>query len=137
MGVSSVRYIWVLCLLMYCTLIYFLSDQSRLPLPDLLNFQMSDKLIHALAYAVMAFLFWQAGKAWMIHRGKIQWSALAVLCVLFCACYGLSDEWHQSFVEGRDASVWDWVADTMGAMLLTIMLKKWEFALSRASNSLT
>jgi VanZ family protein len=26
------------------------------------------------------------------------------------------DEIHQSFVPGRDANVWDWVADTLGAL---------------------
>ncbi len=131
---SSSRYIWTLFLLMYCGLIYFLSDQSRLPLPDLLDFRMSDKLIHASAYALMAFLFWQAGKAWMLHHASIigstnhakKWLLLALINVIVCSSFGLSDEWHQSFVAGRDASVWDWMADTLGASLLTIVVLKRE-----------
>jgi len=132
---SQFRYVWTVALIVYCGFIYYLSDQSRwiVPVPDL--FEMQDKLIHASAYAVMAFLFWQAGKAWMIHHGKMQWGFLALICVLFCSFYGLSDEWHQSFVPGRDASFFDWAADALGALLLTIMLKKREFTLSRASNS--
>jgi len=131
------RYVWTLLLIIYCGLIYYLSDQSRwiVSVPDL--FDLQDKLIHASAYAVMAFIFWQAGKAWMMRRGKIKWNFLALICVLFCACYGLSDEWHQSFIEGRQASVFDWLADAMGALLLTIMLQKREFTLSHASNDLT
>lgn len=121
----------------YCGLIYYMSDQSRwlVPVPDLFNMQ--DKVIHAVAYAVMALLFWQAGKAWMTHRGRVEWRLLALLCVIFCSLYGMTDEWHQSFVEGRDGSVFDWMADTLGSLLLTMTLKKWEFTLMSKSNSLT
>jgi VanZ family protein len=31
------------------------------------------------------------------------------------SAYGVSDEFHQSFVAGRDSEVLDWVADTVGA----------------------
>jgi len=126
-----IHYVWTVLLLLYCGLIYYLSDQSRwiISVPDLFNMQ--DKIIHAAAYAVMAFLFWQAGKSWMYCRGGIQWRLLAAMCVLFCAFFGLSDEWHQSFVMGRDASFFDWLADMIGALLLTIVLQKREFALQR------
>jgi VanZ family protein len=30
--------------------------------------------------------------------------------------YGLSDEWHQSFVPGRTPDVWDLVVDAIGAL---------------------
>jgi len=119
------RYVWVFLLLAYCGLIYYLSDQSILPVPHV--FDVQDKLIHASAYAVMAFLFWQAGKAWMLRFGLTNWKMLAVICMVFCSAYGLSDEWHQSFTAGRDASVFDWMADMVGALLLTIMLQKREF----------
>jgi len=131
------RYGWTFLLVAYCGLIYYMSDQSRwlVPVPDLFNMQ--DKVIHAVAYAVMALLFWQAGKAWMTHRGRVEWRLLALLCVIFCSLYGMTDEWHQSFVEGRDGSVFDWMADTLGSLLLTMTLKKWEFTLMSKSNSLT
>jgi VanZ family protein len=31
--------------------------------------------------------------------------------------YGALDEWHQSFVPGRELSAGDWVADSTGVML--------------------
>lgn len=31
--------------------------------------------------------------------------------------YGALDEWHQSFVPGRDPSLGDWVADSVGVIL--------------------
>ncbi|MDQ6982409.1 MAG: VanZ family protein [Mariprofundus sp.] len=84
---------------------------------------MQDKLIHASAYAVMAWLFWHAG------RGFIPTALLPVVTVLFCSLFGFSDEWHQSFVDGRQADVYDWLADTLGALLLTITLWKREVVL--------
>jgi len=40
----------------------------------------------------------------------------AVLGILFSALYGLSDEAHQYFVPGRDADVWDGMADLLGSI---------------------
>jgi len=42
--------------------------------------------------------------------------------VTIASLYGITDEWHQSFTFGRDASVWDWTADTVGAVLAASMI---------------
>lgn len=41
----------------------------------------------------------------------------------FCAVYGALDEWHQSFVPGRDADFLDWTADVAGAICALVLLK--------------
>ncbi|ATX82237.1 VanZ like family protein [Mariprofundus ferrinatatus] len=87
--------------------------------PDLFSWQ--DKFIHALAYALMAFFFWSAAVGAISTHAK-----LALLTLLFCAIYGATDEWHQSFIAGRDASLFDWLADITGALLLTAALWKRE-----------
>jgi VanZ family protein len=109
--------LWGICLLAWCSLIFWLSDQPTLPTPDIFSGQ--DKLIHAVVYAFMAWLFWFTWKAKL--AGNL--SMLAVLAVVFRSAYGASDEWHQSFVQGRDASVYDWLADTSGAFLLILLLE--------------
>ena len=109
---------WGIALVAYCGLIYWLSDQSRLPTPYLFDSQ--DKLLHAAAYAVMAWLFWQSWQQRLASRSHI----LLAATVLFCSLYGLSDEWHQSFVTGRHASVFDWLADTVGALLMALFMRK-------------
>lgn len=116
--------LWGICLLAWCSLIFWLSDQPTLPVPEIFSNQ--DKLIHAAVYAFMAWLFWGTWKP--VLRGNI--SLLAVLAIVFCSAYGASDEWHQSFVQGRDASVYDWLADTSGAFLLTVLLWKQKFSWS-------
>ena len=101
-------------LAVYAALIFFLSSQSTLPIP--MSFPNQDKLVHASAYAVMGLLAWRALK----YR-QDDW-VLAVLAVGFASLYGVSDEFHQSFVPGRDADVWDWLADTTGATLMVAWL---------------
>ena len=45
---------------------------------------------------------------------------LALFSVTFCSLYGISDQWHQSFVEGLSADVADWMADTVDASLVML-----------------
>ena len=97
-------------LILYCTFIYWLSDQPSLPTPMLFSHQ--DKLFHAGAYFVMA------GFALRIFRyHTVSLPKLVINSLIFCSLYGMSDEWHQSFVPGRMSDVADWAADTVGAML--------------------
>jgi VanZ family protein len=105
---------WLLASLIYCGLIFYASSRSTLPTPNLFSGQ--DKLIHATAYAIMATLFWHAAMQ-RCHIHLLPW-----LVVAACACYGISDEFHQSFVPGRDASVWDWLADISGATVASMLL---------------
>jgi VanZ family protein len=93
-------------------LIWFLSSQRILPKPKgILGF---DKLQHLLAFAVLAC----AAGLW-VSREK--WKSRARFFLLIIAAigsaYGIVDEVHQFFVPGRDCNVWDWIADTLGAVI--------------------
>ncbi len=107
-----------LALLLYCALIFFLSSRPTLPMPpSVIPFM--DKWIHATAYAVMGWLAWHA---W---RHRLRAELVAPAAVLFCSLYGISDEWHQSFVPGRDADPLDWLADTVGGAIGTSLARQW------------
>lgn len=97
-----------LALLGYMGVIFYLSSLSVLPVP--LNYPYEDKIVHAGAYWVMGFL---AGNAFAegTHKKRF-WLAFSLVSL-----YGISDELHQVFVPGRDASVKDWFADVVGAWL--------------------
>ncbi|MCK9607624.1 MAG: VanZ family protein [Methylomonas sp.] len=105
---------WI-ALLAYCGLIFWLSNQETIPLPPVFEFQ--DKLMHFGAYFVMAAFSWRAFRHQGLTRNK-----LALAAWLFCCVYGLSDEWHQSFVPGRTTSGWDWLADSLGAATTALAL---------------
>jgi len=105
-----VKFLNLSLLILYSGLIFYLSDQSSLPAPMLFPHQ--DKLFHAVAYGVLAILAINSLKYF------IKPYHLAVRgAFIFCAVYGLSDEWHQSFVIGRDSSILDWLADCSGSLL--------------------
>lgn len=99
-------------LFLYCLLIYWLSDQQYLPTPEL--FANEDKLHHFLAYFGMGVLTWRA-----FSHLLTRYEVLFLASLIFCSFYGLSDEWHQSFVIGRNSSAADWLADTIGGFLGT------------------
>ncbi|MCQ8104877.1 VanZ family protein [Methylomonas sp. SURF-2] len=99
----------------YCGLIYWLSNQQSLPVPPLFEFQ--DKVMHFGAYFVMGIFSWRCFR----HLG-LSGRRLALVGFLFCSAYGISDEWHQSFVPGRSSSGWDWLADSLGAAVAVLAL---------------
>ncbi len=89
--------------------IFILSAQPRLPKPP---GSLSDKDAHAVAYGVLA-----AACLFGLAQGRLRavTAGRAMLAAILAAVYGLTDEWHQSFVPGRDADVYDLVADAVGA----------------------
>ena len=106
-------------LLFYCLFIYWLSSQTSLKEPFDFGFELQDKLYHAGAYFIMGFLAWRSFSHWI--RSPI---ILALLSIAFCSLYGISDEWHQSFVVGRQSDSTDWIADTSGAILAVFLQYK-------------
>ena len=99
-------------------------------MPGLFPFQ--DKLLHAGAYAVLGVLLFNA----LRNSSSSSWHTIRT-ATLLSSLYGLSDEFHQSFVPGRQADGWDWLADTTGALLGSILvaffLKQYR-KLSQANN---
>jgi len=101
----------------WMALIFFLSSRSRLPLMSLgWADALQDVAGHFVAYAVLAgLLAWALSCSGAAH--PLWWSfALALL-------YGLSDEFHQSFVPGRHPDVLDILTDAAGAACMLLILK--------------
>lgn len=68
------------------------------------SFPGDDKVVHAALYAVLGALL-------RVALGRTG-PAIAL-----AAAYGVTDEVHQAFVPGRDADVFDWIADVVGAVV--------------------
>ncbi|GHT74832.1 hypothetical protein FACS1894124_5320 [Spirochaetia bacterium] len=97
--------------------IWFLSAQSILPQPKgILGF---DKLQHLAAYLVLAVTIglW-IPSAWRQKRRPLT----LILTTLISSIYGIVDEVHQYYVPGRDCNVWDWIADTIGAIIGSVII---------------
>jgi VanZ family protein len=111
------RLLRVIPMLFVMGIIFFVSHQpgDRIDLPDIPDI---DKLLHSLVYGVLAAATLYAQPS--AFRRKMSLSA-GLFTVVFCMLYGLSDEFHQSFIPGRNASVWDLLADTLGALLMVVV----------------
>jgi VanZ family protein len=97
---------------LYAAVLFALSAQPN-PLPFLPpELFLQDKLLHGLAYTVLGALLVPGFRG----AGCSARSAV-LLAVALASVYGATDEFHQSFVPGRNADVLDWVADTLGAAL--------------------
>ena len=79
---------------------------------------------HATEFGILSLLTWRA----LRHRRMVsarEWSWRdARLAVLISGLYAASDEFHQSFVSSREASGWDVMLDTAGAVGAIFLLWK-------------
>lgn len=104
------RLIYGAPVLAYAALIYLFSSVSKMPffIPSFFGF---DKLAHMGVYYLFGCLICR----WLLsEENRFVIRHHLVLTVVIGTCYGLSDEWHQSFVPGRHASLWDVAFDALG-----------------------
>ena len=79
-----------------------------------------DWLLHGGAFGALAFcVLWGATRGFQGLRIPLK---QCVAAVLVASLYGAIDELHQSFIPGRDAAVGDWVADSLGALTVVIVV---------------
>ena len=84
------------------------------------------KLAHVSEYAVLAVLLYRA----FVHTVFQSRRALSAgIVLLSCAAYAASDEFHQSFVPSRTASLRDVMIDLCGATLAVLLY--WSIATRR------
>ena len=112
---AQVLWYWVPAAL-YAGLIFFLSAQSHPEdnLPSFLFKEVSDKVLHAVEYGILAVLCYRAFR-WA--AGPTIARQAVVLAILTASVYGITDEVHQAFVPLRESSWQDWLADTIGAFI--------------------
>ncbi len=103
---------WHLPWLAMMTLIFWLSSIPNLS-QSVLVFDLSDKLIHFVVFGVLGWLTARGFKHCTLDKIRKRYFVTAAAATIIFAA---TDEWHQSFVPGRFADVWDWVADTLGIL---------------------
>lgn len=114
----ALRGLYVAGLVLWCVVSFLLSSMSD-PAESLgVHLHVNDKVEHATQYGVGGFL---AAGAFGGIGGLVPWAS----GMLFATVWGTSDEVHQSFVEGRDASVYDIAADATGGLLGGLVMTWW------------
>jgi VanZ family protein len=110
---------------LWAATIFVLSSFSSLPPPPS---AFTDKHAHFGAYGLLAVLL-----VWGLTDrapARTTWTTAAAAVVL-AALYGASDEWHQSFVPGREVSALDLAADAAGAAAAAVALRAWAIIRAR------
>ncbi len=88
-----------------------------------------DKAVHILEYLLFGFLLARAfcyQWSWLDGAGKVSsWVRTWGIVALGSLLYGLSDEYHQSFVPGRESALSDVIADVIGGLLGAYIYSLW------------
>lgn len=95
---------------MWMAVTFYLSHQSVVAIP----LGAPDYIAHGVGYAGLGALLVRA-----LTAGRLSAMSRPVVltATLIAGVYGMTDEFHQSFVPGRNPSVSDLAADTLGALV--------------------
>ena len=92
--------------------IFYLSQQPKLPDIPTLSGQVTSVLGHFSVYFALASLTW-----WAVGIFGLTARQRVAIALGVAVLYGLTDEWHQSFVPGRDPDWRDVLTDAIGASI--------------------
>lgn len=107
--------------ILYMALLFWLSSRSGSDVSRWNVLRIPDFWLHTGAYLGLGIVAHWAFAA--TFRGSF--AATACAAVLLAGLYGITDEYHQSMVPGRDPSWQDVAADFFGAALGQLVLWAW------------
>jgi len=96
----------------YAGLIIVVSSISKLPDPKI-EFEYLDKLAHFGEYFLFFLLTYRA----LANIRSRRFFSVYIVSILLSIIFAALDEYHQSFVKGRQSDIYDLGADTIGIVL--------------------
>lgn len=81
------------------------------------------KLAHFTEYAVLGIFSARAFASSANDLVQRHWFRVALLLIV---CYALLDEFHQSFVPSRTASIYDSAIDVAGGLTALLLFRAWQ-----------
>ena len=105
------------------------SDLKFILSPLGIFYKYPDKTAHMILYAIFGFLLYHTLKnsPYPVFRDHP-----IIFAIVIGILYGMSDEFHQSFVPGRTESIWDLTADGIGvALAQTVIYIKQKICIRR------
>lgn len=105
--------------------IWWLSDRQTLPQPPGFSMQVWSVLGHMAMFGALGLTIWWAlgMNSRLLNRERTMYA------IGIATAYGVLDEFHQSFVPGRNPSAMDVVVDFVGAALAVLIVprlyKRW------------
>src|SRR4030066_593923 len=92
--------------ILWCLLIFFLSNQQNLTL-EIENEFLLRKFAHSTEYAVLTFLLFRALYKWPRERivSPMRLKIISIsFSIGFALVFAMSDEFHQIFIQGRNGN---------------------------------
>lgn len=115
---SSLRNLYLFFVVAYMALLFAMSSIPNLK-PPIPHFRWNDKVIHALAFGGLGGLLYGA----FLHS---QWRRPFLWATFVALLFGITDEWHQSFVPNRHADLGDIAADGFGGLMGALIAIRWD-----------
>jgi VanZ family protein len=75
------------------------------------------KIFHFAEYGLLCYLWWRP------LRTRMDSGRAALVAFGLSSLYAVSDEFHQTYVEGRHGTPLDWAIDSAGAALVALRLR--------------
>jgi len=108
------HHIWPLAIVLA---IFMASSSKDLAAPSI-DFSY-DKLAHLLVFGLLATAVLRIPRIF-----NLGWRGV-FMAIALISLYGALDEYRQSFTAGRAVELGDWIADTLGAIIASIVYYKW------------
>lgn len=77
------------------------------------------KLAHVVEYGILTVLLFNALRIHISSKGHLFFAAVSIATL-----YAFSDEWHQTFVPGREGTLRDVGIDALGVLIATFCLSR-------------
>jgi len=97
--------------------IFFFSAQPSLDSGLGILDSVGRKLVHFAEYGLLCYLWWRL-LCTSMDSGR---AALLAFCL--SSLYAVTDEFHQTYVEGRHGTPLDWAIDSAGAAVVALRLR--------------
>jgi VanZ family protein len=107
---DKLRVLSLIAAVLWAAAIFWVSSIPGSGLPG--NIGMLSNVAHFLEYMMLSALIASTCRS----RDKTALNTV-LIAVAAASLYGVSDEFHQWFVEGRFTDVFDWLTDTVGAIV--------------------
>ncbi len=115
-GLPRLAWLWLPAFIQMALIFYFSAQPEGSPALE--SFPVPAGLGHLVGYAILGFLLYRA-----FNDGIKGWDfAAAWKSFLFGLLYAMSDELHQLYVPGREASIADVGIDAAGLLLALLLL---------------
>lgn len=96
-------------------IIYYLSSKEMVSGPSV-----PDYVVHFVLFGILAAAYHYA-----LSRNYDPGSRIIIIVFIMTSIYGLTDEFHQSFVPGRQTSLKDWLVDSFAGITIPAILYYW------------